>query len=457
VLLCALGCLLGSKAWCQSMAETSTDELLEALHVLGSGSKEELLSARKTFESAVEQQPDLGLARIAIVFANFELRDWEEIRKSILELKKSKVAVPKSFRATIGRIQLCLAIVDGDRENAEKLFKGIVNAAMNEELPLTEKRNYQAIVGAIVGLLNRPDLKSPISQSILNNADHLMSKGKNAPTSSYQSSFDSHRKLGDELTEWLNKWDSDKMQARKQSLEELRNAVGEEEELLARTINVLRSSTGSHRNALRQNLFGTRKLSLERDMVVADNNTPTPGHPGPPPTPPQQPIESQIRVDEYETKYDKDGKKKEEKRPQSDIDRERKQEFQRAMVSYKAAKVTYDSHRRSYNQFLSVWNDRDFVRREELTKNFKTLTEKIHLAAADSKAHEGQQKQETEDFKELRDSLTERHRELRLAIAAADAMELNQPTAAYCGLCIDSFSCVGEPQKLVSALKERDE
>jgi hypothetical protein len=314
------------------------------------------------------------------------------------------------------------------------------------------------LIGSIVGLLKQQSSPSPISGDILERTDLLLSsKGGPSLSGSFKSAREKGEKYAGELRRWLDDWADKSPDERRAALEASQRSIEKEEEELGENADSYKDSRADHKDALRQGFLGSRKLGVELEQVIIEQNTPTVGHPGVRPSPPQVPDRNRVEVDEYrtETKYNKDGTRTEEKvrRDRSEVEREKDEKYQRWLTKYEYDQRVYNDAITVYTRALAVWEERDRVRREELAKSRATLESKLQRIFAESKEHQEKQKQEAADVKAQRDALKVRKREVQVASLAAKALDANNNDLAFRDACFDVGELTWEKLQLLQVLQ----
>ncbi len=429
----SLACL--HSGWCSAQSndtepkEVNDKEILRAIRSIDSDSDERLLEARSTLAKAIKNDPKSAILSVSYLAISLALEDDDKARKVIQHLAKQKPAMPPKIRSEVGKVQLHFAILDNDKENAERLFNAVLRSLDKEGLSRAERNALLSILGTITATLAPMDELSPISMEVLKAADHSL-REKSKVNADYVVAYKNAAERCKYLSEWLEKWDQEHLDERLSSLAEQKMELDARQAELDMTVKSTRANTADHRDAIRQNFKGNQKLAQTLEGIIAEQMTPTLGHPGFPPVPPEVPDKAKITVDEYKTVY-RSGKEEKEKRTSTEMDRDRDSKYSSWLQTYEFERTAYSQRKKVYDDTLAAWMLRDKVRQQDLAQKRNEVEKKISEVTSDSKGHEEEHRSEAASLKERQDAITKDRKELELATLAAKACEDGEPKLAF--------------------------
>ena len=358
------------------------------------------------------------------------------------------------MKTTIGTSQLLHAIASNDRVASERLFGNVVNAALRETNSEELRRSYCETIGAVIGILNLIPDQSPISSDrVLQSHQSLSKQNKISLISAYDQAYKAGGERAKQLMGWIESQQAEQPVVREANLRKLHQDIGDTASKVNEVSDRNKLAWVDQKLTLRQNKLDKTKLENIRHVLNIEQNTLTPGHPGPAPVPPVRPDRNAIQVSDTETKYDSKGNKSEEKRLSSDIERERDSIYNRQQYEYNRQMAIYEVYRAKHTTALSAWFARDVVRQADIKDRIRLVVGKWEQIVAESKATTEEHQSQMNELKLLRNNLANRKADYENARMALESIGTDDPMAAIRRCCLDVFSVSNEKERILKSIR----
>lgn len=357
--------------------EQKSQSPANAVRFLDSTDPDDLAWSEREWKDLLQQRPEDSAARLALATILFQQQKPRECLDLLHPLLSSK-AGPSEIRAQAGILSLYCALLLKEPKEASQLAKSLYEACLRESVPLQDRKRYAAILGELCGRLEPPPAQSPIDPATLKQISQGMPRNGNVGLElTFQSAYDASKERSMHVLHFLEELQAgglDKLKSLANELETKWSAKQAESQVQQDVVADIREDNNERLKRLRLDRRGLEQMIRE---VMTDLKRPTPGHPGPAILQPIRPDLYRTQVDEYETVIiiDKDGKQKTilQRRPQWEIDQDRRLQHAILMAEYDRAMAAY----RNYQTALQRWETADRQRRRELTEQKIRLQDEL--------------------------------------------------------------------------------
>lgn len=408
-------------------------------------------SDRQESESALKgiRNPQYAeLAKCALAVLHFHSDRPAEFLETV-QLIQSRSKLPDSLEFLIAKLELCASVILNKGEIAEAKFKDVVRLAINEKADPALRRKAIELSAELCEYLMPLDQDSPISTDTLRKGHHAIAKlNHSVLANSRRIAAAKAQKSVDEIRKWFSKLEPMTEPERDELVDKIGEELADLEQQLDDAQAAAAKAAANDKETKRSNIVGSRKLQSE--VMKIGSEPMAGGHPGNPPTPPRKPNRSSIRVDEYKTVRDKDGKEKKERRDSSDIEREKDREYKRLLGEYETALKAYLIAKNIYDQQLADWNQREKLRKSEQQERLDKINDSAIESAKQLGDSQENRKLAATEFQSLLAKTKEKRVEFRYAELVNRSFRQN--VSAYCLICEDAVSIANEIPVLTKSI-----
>ncbi|MFO1063290.1 MAG: hypothetical protein U0892_05410 [Pirellulales bacterium] len=449
--------LLAQRPWPDPLRSILDDDALKATEAEGDLRKL-LRSPDRTEEMA-----------LALALSGVNRNDPEIVRVAITGLKQVFPDPRPETTQLVNRLRLWYSLSGQNTSDPATAFMALVKPATDGSLDPKEAKLHIAMLGAVAGMLDPEESGSPIRRETIAQTEQLLAQPQHRSLlNAYKAAQDTTRDRARGLAETIARVQSIGIEAAEKELADLGFKFVEMGIAAKDAAISARELIRNAREIRNQNIKDSRKLETLVRRIDLDAKIPTPGHPGTPPIEPRLPNKSDIHVDEYKEvrdgyveKTDSQGNKtrepkyKNERRSQSEIDRERSEKFAGLMQQYQVLKAQYDRYLAVYQQSLASWIETDTKRREDLKKKREEAVarqEELAKEIAAVKEEKEAAAREASSQRSEAEVLVERYEWLEISVKA---IKENRVPAAFRTANFDIMNLVSEQQRLLALAKTR--
>lgn len=424
--------------------------VLDALKTLDSPKTTEQEWVMPFLEKTLVEDPKNSLASTALALLQIRTQDFKAASQTLLHANETQWG--GVTRSTNGKAKLLCAINLEDVELANKLFAALVDATQRDTISLAVRKSYCQWLGEIIGTIESPNAKSPISNEVLLKARKtLLASSEIVLSEAFRNQFElakqksgrvevfmaKHGELGDDGLEKI-RLELD-LQLRQMELD-LNGELQDRRDIAAENTAATKS--------VRLDLAANRERLRQFEQEWA---TPTAGQPLPMAVP-VAPIREWIFVDLFQFRWVTsvvNGRLIEyqiqERRPSWDVETERDAIFQSQMSSYTSQLALY----KSYQKSLAEWNKLDSNRRTQLQKRRQEIDDENVILRNQLSQLEKDRKDNRGGLVPVKKTIAELKEDLEVVLNIQEAVALGKPHLALLPVKIDPWLISDEKNRLL--------
>ena len=365
----------------QNAPSNSIRTWVDATRLLDSQSVQELQRGEAWLRQALAKEETPVEAAWALALFCVKRDDLSAVDRVIKAVAQRYPELPLPVAIAIERLKVTVALAQENVAEAESAMKRLANVTTSKVISKEDQQLNAVCIGTLIAMLDTDMAQSPLSQETFDLAKKAIpSLNNSAISSQFEKAYEFSKALAKSLSikfETINQTGIESVKTEQISLTkryaELSKTFDDaEEEHKSTKRNADDQSKANRVSIKRLQAFVTQ---LEKNWKIV-----TPGHPGPMRPAPEMPIKSKVYVDETETRYetttvtDANGNRvqkqtrKEVRRPQTEIDRERDQKYAGLLQAFNANRAEYDRYLVRYQDAFATWSQADRDRRETMKK-----------------------------------------------------------------------------------------